>query len=107
MSTYREMDIDELYEIYKQPTQEYVLIDVRRPDEWAQGTIPNVERVVLDELPEYLKTLDKSKTYIMICRSGARSGRACEYMLSEGFQKPVNFSGGMLDWYDSGYDLEK
>lgn len=107
MATYQEMDVDELYKIYQQKPDNYVLIDVRQPEEWAQGTIPNVERIALADLPEQLGTMDKSKIYIMICRSGARSGRACEHMLAEGFQEPVNFSGGMLDWYDSGYELEK
>lgn len=106
MASYRELSIEAIYELHQKKPEKHVWIDVRRPDEWAQGTIPGIQRIVLDELPAKLSEMDKDPTYIMVCRSGARSGRACELMQEMGFKDPVNFVGGMLDWYDSGYDLE-
>ena len=41
--------------------------------------------------------LDKSKEYIMVCRSGGRSGRATQFLESWGYQV-INMSGGMLEW---------
>ena len=41
--------------------------------------------------------LDKSKEYIMVCRSGARSSRATQFLESYGF-KVINMAGGMLAW---------
>lgn len=105
--SFLQADIDTIKDLYDQQPENHVWIDVRRPDEWAEGTIPGVERIVLDDLPSALDNLDKSKTYVMVCRSGGRSGRACEAMSQAGFSSLINFDGGMLDWYDSGFDLEK
>lgn len=103
----QQADVDEIKDLYDQKPDDHVWIDVRRPDEWAEGTIPGIERIVLDDLPQKLDELDPSKTYVLVCRSGGRSGRACEAMQQAGFDNLINFNGGMLDWYDSGFELEK
>lgn len=41
--------------------------------------------------------LDKNKPYIMICRSGGRSGQATAFLQSQGYDV-TNMTGGMLDW---------
>jgi len=106
MSVFQQLGLAEIYRLQQQADPEQVWIDVRRPDEWAEGTIPGVQRIVLDDLPDYLDDLDKSKTYVLVCRSGGRSGRACQLMADEGFAKLINFDGGMLAWYEAGYALE-
>lgn len=103
----QQKNIDEVYALYNQKPEDHVFIDVRQPEEWADGTIPGVTRIMLSDLPQHLDQLDKNKTYIMICRSGARSGRACEAMTQAGFSHAINFSGGMLSWYERQYPLEK
>ncbi len=42
--------------------------------------------------------LDKDKTYFVYCRSGNRSGNACEMMSKDGFKNLYNLSGGMMNW---------
>lgn len=81
---------------------EAIFIDVRQPEEWAEGVIPGAKKIMLAELPEHLDNLDKSAHYVMVCRSGGRSGRASQMMASAGFEHVVNFDGGMLAWYDEG-----
>jgi rhodanese-related sulfurtransferase len=103
----QQKNIDEVYALYNKKPKDYVFIDVRQPEEWADGTIPGITRIMLSELPQHLETLDKHKTYVMVCRSGARSGRACEAMAQAGFTQTLNFSGGMLSWYERQYPLEK
>lgn len=105
--SFQQMFLKEIYECYQHNKTDYEWIDVRRPEEWAQGTIPGVRRIVLDDLPNHLEQMDKSKKYIMICRSGGRSGRACQIMAEQGFKHLINFEGGMLSWYDASYELEK
>lgn len=105
--SFQQMFLKEIYERYQENKADYEWIDVRRPDEWALGTIPGVQRIVLDDLPAHLEQMDKSKTYIMICRSGGRSGQACQIMAEQGFRNLINFEGGMLSWYAAGYPLEK
>ena len=56
------------------------LVDVREDDEVAEGIIPGAIHIPLGEVVERVGELDKSKSYIIICRSGGRSGRATEFL---------------------------
>ncbi|KXH80836.1 rhodanese-like domain-containing protein [Sporosarcina sp. HYO08] len=73
------------------------VIDVREDDEVAAGIIPGAVHIALGEIPERKDELTKDKAYILVCRSGGRSGRACEYLATEGYDV-TNMVGGMLDW---------
>lgn len=73
------------------------LIDVREEDEVATGAIPGIVHIPLGEVESRLSELDKEKDYIVICRSGGRSGRATEILTQAGY-KATNMVGGMLDW---------
>lgn len=80
--------------------KEVNLIDVREVDEVAAGKIPGAENIPLGLLEFRMNELDKSKEYIIVCRSGARSGRATQFLESYGF-KATNMTGGMLSWRGS------
>ncbi|GEL76752.1 rhodanese-like domain-containing protein [Tenuibacillus multivorans] len=73
------------------------LIDVREVDEVETGKIPGAVNIPLGLLEFRDNELDKSHEYIMVCRSGGRSGKATKYLESKGF-KVMNMAGGMLDW---------
>ena len=45
-----------------------------------------------------IENIDKSKKYYVYCRSGARSGQACQVMNSIGINETNNLSGGILEW---------
>ena len=47
---------------------------------------------------ESIELLDKSKNYYIYCRSGGRSGQACQVMDSIGFGITYNLMGGMMEW---------
>lgn len=96
----------EIYAIYQQKPADTIWIDVRQPEEWKEGTIPGAKRIMLGDLPNKLASLDRNKTYVMICRSGARSTRACQTMAAAGFEHLINLNGGMMSWYGAGYPVE-
>ena len=73
------------------------VIDVREQDEWNSEHIPQAKHIPLGQLPNRMSELDPSKEYVMVCRSGARSGRACDFLSANGF-KVTNMIGGMLGW---------
>lgn len=73
------------------------LIDVREDFEVAMGKIPGAIHIPLGSIPEKIEELDKNKHYYMICRSGARSGNACAYLIQEGYDV-TNISDGMIGW---------
>ncbi|WP_174733479.1 rhodanese-like domain-containing protein [Mesobacillus harenae] len=73
------------------------IIDVRETDEVAAGKISGAVNIPLGLVEFRLNELDKSKEYIMVCRSGGRSGRASKFLESRGFDV-INMTGGMLAW---------
>lgn len=73
------------------------IIDVRETDEVAAGKIPGAQNIPLGLIEARMHELDKSKEYIMVCRSGGRSGRAAQFLEGRGF-KVINMTGGMLAW---------
>lgn len=73
------------------------IIDVREVDEVMAGKIPGAIHIPLGLIEYRMHELDKSKEYIIVCRSGARSGRACQFLESYGY-KVTNMTGGMLVW---------
>lgn len=79
------------------------IIDVREPDEWARGHIGHAEHIPLAQLPDRLDRLEGETTYL-VCHSGGRSGRACEYAAGRGYDV-VNVAGGMIAWSAAGYDV--
>lgn len=73
------------------------IIDVREADEVAAGKIPGAVNIPLGLIEFRMNELDKSKNYIMVCRSGARSGRATQFLDAFGYNV-TNMTGGMLAW---------
>ena len=73
------------------------LVDVREADEVAEGMIPGAIHIPLGDVEARVGELDKSKPYILICRSGGRSGRATTFLEDAGYTA-TNMSGGMLEW---------
>jgi rhodanese-related sulfurtransferase len=74
------------------------MIDVREDEEVAEGMIPGAKHIRLGDLPAKLDEIEKTDEIIFICRSGGRSGHACEYLASLGFKGLKNMIGGMLEW---------
>ena len=75
------------------------LLDVREPEEWAAGHVAGSKHIPLGQLFERLDELDPSQETIVICRSGNRSGLACELLSEKGFHV-VNMTGGLNAWTD-------
>ncbi|MFC5541161.1 MAG: rhodanese-like domain-containing protein [Bacilli bacterium] len=73
------------------------IIDVREDFEVANGMIPGAVHIPLGSIPERMEELDPSKEYIIVCRSGNRSGKACEFLEANGYNV-INLEGGMLEY---------
>ena len=80
---------------------ENVIIDVRTPEEWSAGIIENAILLNIfdsQNFIETMETLDKNKNYFIYCRSGARSGQACEIFNNNGIENAFNLLGGFMNW---------
>lgn len=107
MTRVEQLFVEEIINIFNKKDSNDVFIDVREPNEWEDGVIPGALKISLGDIPEKYTEFDKNKNYIIVCRSGARSNRAGHFLIENGFKHVNNFQGGMLDWYDNDYPLDK
>ena len=97
-NTYRQIAMDEAVDMMAQETG-YIILDVRRPDEFAAGHIPNAINVPNESIgtSEISELPDKNQLIMVYCRSGRRSKEAAEKLVKLGYTNIVEF-GGILDW---------
>jgi adenylyltransferase/sulfurtransferase len=74
------------------------LIDVREPHELAISWIEGAKNIPLGELAGRLAELDPANEIVLFCKSGSRSRRALELLVSAGFRKVKNLQGGINAW---------
>lgn len=81
-------------------TPEANLIDVRTPEEFADGHLKNATNINWkgDDFGKQVAELDKSKPVFVYCLSGGRSKAAANYLSKEGFTNIVEMDGGMMKW---------
>ena len=72
-----------------------VLLDVREPMEWAQGTLPESTTIALSFLPASLGQLDPKRPILVVCRAGNRSQVAAQFLQRNGFPATANLAGGL------------
>lgn len=79
-----------------------VVVDVRTPDEIKSGFIPGTSIFIDfngDLFDQKIQALDRSKKYLVYCRSGARSAKTCRILEEMGFNGPFyNLAKGIADW---------
>tara|TARA_B110000483_G_scaffold184251_1_gene217931 strand:- start:693 stop:998 length:306 start_codon:yes stop_codon:yes gene_type:complete len=78
-----------------------IILDVRSSEEFEAGFIPEAKQLDIrnpETFIQGLKSLEKSASYYVYCRSGARSSQACQVMSQMGFETTFNLLGGILDW---------
>jgi|SRR5712671_2597810 len=86
-----------------------VILDVRTPEEFAQGHVPGAKNIPHDQLPNRIAEImgDKDKDIVLYCRSGRRAGLAAETLQANGFHKLLHLEGDMLQWTEANRAVEK
>lgn len=86
---------------------DFVILDVRTPEEFSRGHLENAVNInyYANNFQKDLAKLDKTKTYLIYCLSGSRSGKALNSMKQLGFARVYNISGGILQWQKEGYRI--
>ena len=75
-----------------------LVVDVREPFEWRNGTIPEAKRVRLGEVWERHRELPKDREIALVCMGGIRSCTAASILQRSGFERVLNVAGGMDAW---------
>lgn len=86
-----------------------VVVDVCEADEFAAGHVVGAKNIPLAQLEEKLAGAVKNKTLplILVCKSGARSGRAVAIAKKLGFERAQSLAGGMGAWRTANLPVEK
>lgn len=86
---------------------DYHVLDVRQPDEWASGHAPGAQFITGARLPDRHDEVPRDRTVLTVCGSGYRSSVAASYLLRAGYDDVVNLLGGMTAWEVSGLPTER
>jgi rhodanese-related sulfurtransferase len=87
---------------------DFVLLDTRTPREFERSRIEGAQfyNYSSREFWDQIKNLDKSKTYLVYCHSGGRSGNTVKFMEKNGFKEAYNVRGGILSWKKAGLPIK-
>ncbi len=98
------ISVDAAAAITDNPPDDLVVLDVRTPEEFAEGHLEGA--VLVDfyaaDFAEQLAALDTDVPYLVYCRSGNRSGQALGVMEQLGFASAVDVDGGIVAWTGAG-----
>ena len=75
-----------------------IIVDVREPDEWAEGHIEEAKHIPLGQLGARVREIPQDREVILVCHSGQRSAMATTMLLRAGYTRAVNMTGGMDAW---------
>jgi sulfur-carrier protein adenylyltransferase/sulfurtransferase len=91
-----DITVQELSE--RMQTNHLKLLDVREPHELEISALPNAKNIPLGQLAARLSELDSADEMVIFCKSGGRSARGLELLVSAGFKKVKNLKGGINAW---------
>lgn len=83
-----------------------VLVDVRGPEEYAEGHVPGAINIPMDELPSRVEELDRSAPVHVICESGNRSSTMADFLTDAGFSADT-VAGGTSAWIRAGRPVQR
>jgi rhodanese-related sulfurtransferase len=97
----QEIDVDTL----ESRSAETIVLDVREPEEYAHGHVPGAINLPQADLASRLDEIPRECPLVLICRSGARSLRAAQFLRQVGFEQLANVQGGTEAWRAAGKPL--
>jgi rhodanese-related sulfurtransferase len=86
-----------------------VVVDVRSPEEYAQGHVPGAINIPHNKIDEHTQVLAQlqGKQILLYCRSGRRAGLAEETLTGKGFENLYHLKGDMQGWQNANLPVEK
>jgi rhodanese-related sulfurtransferase len=100
---YYRISLDEAAEMYGR--DDVAIVDVRRPDEYAEGHVKNAIFIPVDDVLARIDELPADKKLLFICAQGVRSGLACEMAAAMGIgsESLYNIEDGTPAWIEKGH----
>lgn len=89
-------------------TTDVQIVDVRTPQEFADGHLPNAININImgSNFEAETAKLDKDKPVLVYCKSGGRSAKAASNLKAQGFKNISDLDGGITSWRQAGKAIE-
>lgn len=102
--TYGQVKNKSIIEFKEVASENFVLIDVRTPEEYAQGFIDGAINMDMKNgsFVSNIQQIDKNKKVYLYCKAGGRSAKASKILDSLGFKNIINLEGGFDAWKEAG-----
>ena len=88
----KEITFNDFYQFYQKGSLS--VLDVREVEEFETLHLEGAQNLPLSQLADTYDQLDKDLLYYVICKSGVRSARACQFLAEQGYDV-INVQGGM------------
>ena len=88
----KEITFNNFYQLYQK--EALSVLDVREVEEFETLHLEGARNLPLSQLADTYEQLDKTHPYYVICKSGIRSARACQFLTEQGYEV-INVQGGM------------
>lgn len=82
---------------HKAEYEPLIVLDVRNTDEYEMEHLPNAINIPLDLIPKHTTSLKEDETYYVVCKTGKRAEKACQFLCDQGFDA-IFVKGGMEEW---------
>lgn len=79
-----------------------LIVDVREPNEYMQIRARGAVLLPLGRLNGRIEDLPRDRELLLMCRTGARSQNATQFLQAQGFENVTNVSGGIMAWHNAG-----
>lgn len=89
--------------------KDHLLLDVRTPEEFAEGYIANATNINFydDDFAQKATALQKDKPLLVYCKKGGRSAKAYKILRKAGFEKVYDLDGGFTAWQSAKQPIAK
>ena len=96
-------------QLLKSDTSKWLILDVRRAEEYAEGHVPGAVNIAHTELEDRLSEIVnfESKPVVVYCRSGYRAGKAAEILKQAKFADIRHLEGDIMGWREAGHEMAK
>lgn len=82
-----------------------IIVDIRPPEEFAKGSLPNARNLPADKVKDRAGELKKDKPLIVVCANGQAAGKAAAQLRSSGFNEVFVLNGGLAAWREAGLPI--
>lgn len=94
MADYYDLDAEQLRQ-WKSSARDYVILDVRQPEELARASVPGAICIPMREVQQRVREIPRTKPVVVMCHHGERSLRIARFLVTDGFQEVYNLDGGI------------